>query len=96
MKKLIAMILAAAMLLSLTACGSTAADAAADNPEAETASADASAETPPEKISCKTLDKLPQIPYNTRADGVWRSLVSRLVRDQEASGSNPDTPTKSG
>ena len=25
--------------------------------------------------------------------GVWRSLVSRLVRDQEASGSNPDTPT---
>ena len=49
MKKLIAMILAAAMLLSLTACGSTAADAAADNPEAETASADASAETPPEK-----------------------------------------------
>ena len=36
MKKLIAMILAAAMLLSLTACGSTAADAAADDPEAET------------------------------------------------------------
>ena len=26
--------------------------------------------------------------------GVWRSLVSRLVRVQEASGSNPDTPTK--
>ena len=25
--------------------------------------------------------------------GVWRSLVSRLVRVQEASGSNPDTPT---
>ena len=49
MKKLIAMILAAAMLLSLTACGSAAADAAADDPEAETASADASAETPPEK-----------------------------------------------
>lgn len=48
MKKLIAMILAAAMLLLLTACGSTAADAAADNPEAETASADASAETPPD------------------------------------------------
>ena len=49
MKKLIAMILAAAMLLSLTACGSIAADAAADDPEAETASADASAETPSEK-----------------------------------------------
>ena len=44
MKKLIAMILAAAMLLSLTACGSPPADAAADDPEAETASADASAE----------------------------------------------------
>ena len=26
--------------------------------------------------------------------GVWRSLVSRLVRVQEASGSNPDTPTR--
>ena len=49
MKKLISILLAAAMLLSLTACGSTAADAAADDPEAETASADASAETPPEK-----------------------------------------------
>ena len=24
---------------------------------------------------------------------MWRSLVSRLVRVQEASGSNPDTPT---
>ena len=32
--------------------------------------------------------------YNIYAFGVWRSLVSRLVRDQEASGSNPDTPTK--
>ena len=41
----------------------------------------------------EALDKLPQIPYNTRADGVWRSLVSRLVRDQEAMGSNPVTPT---
>ena len=26
--------------------------------------------------------------------GVWRSLVSRLVRVQEAVGSNPATPTK--
>ena len=31
--------------------------------------------------------------YNILAIGVWRSLVSRLVRVQEASGSNPDTPT---
>ena len=27
------------------------------------------------------------------AFGVWRSLVSRLVRDQEAAGSSPATPT---
>ena len=33
------------------------------------------------------------IQYNILANGVWRSLVSRLVRVQEASGSNPDTPT---
>ncbi len=26
--------------------------------------------------------------------GVWRSLVSRLVRDQEAGGSSPLTPTR--
>ena len=26
--------------------------------------------------------------------GVWLSLVERLVRDQEAEGSNPFTPTK--
>ncbi len=40
------------------------------------------------------LDKRVDFHYNTMADGVWRSLVSRLVRVQEASGSNPDTPTK--
>ena len=40
------------------------------------------------------LDKGRIIPYNDLAIGVWRSLVSRLVRVQEASGSNPDTPTK--
>ena len=28
--------------------------------------------------------------------GVWHSLVVRLVRDQEAVGSNPVTPTKIG
>ena len=39
------------------------------------------------------LDILTIIEYNTGAIGVWRSLVSRLVRVQEASGSNPDTPT---
>jgi hypothetical protein len=25
--------------------------------------------------------------------GVWRSLVARFVRDEEAAGSNPVTPT---
>jgi hypothetical protein len=27
------------------------------------------------------------------ATGVWRSLVARFVRDEEAAGSNPVTPT---
>ena len=39
------------------------------------------------------LDKGRIIPYNDLAIGVWRSLVSRLVRVQEAPGSNPGTPT---
>ena len=26
--------------------------------------------------------------------GVWRSLVARFVRDEEAVGSNPATPTR--
>ena len=41
-----------------------------------------------------TLDNQVHFGYNIPAIGVWRSLVSRLVRVQEASGSNPDTPTK--
>ena len=28
-------------------------------------------------------------------NGVWRSLVARFVRDEEAVGSNPATPTGS-
>ena len=40
------------------------------------------------------LDKHPESRYNGLANGVWRSLVSRLVRVQEARGSNPLTPTK--
>ena len=32
-------------------------------------------------------------PDNMRADGVWRSLVARLLWEQEAGGSNPLTPT---
>ena len=39
------------------------------------------------------LDNITFIHYNVIVIGVWRSLVSRLVRVQEASGSNPDTPT---
>ena len=41
-----------------------------------------------------SLDNGRKFHYNVQANGVWRSLVSRLVRVQEASGSNPDTPTK--
>ena len=48
MKKLIALFLAAVMLLSLAACGSTAANTASDDTDTETASTDTSAETPPE------------------------------------------------
>ena len=50
----------------------------------------------PEKYpnSSFSLDKLRSNAYNMFAFGVWRSLVSRLVRDQEATGSNPVTPTK--
>ena len=40
------------------------------------------------------LDRCLESRYNKLANGVWRSLVSRLVRVQETSGSNPDTPTK--
>ena len=39
------------------------------------------------------LDRIEFLPYNRQAIGVWRSLVSRLVRVQEAAGSNPATPT---
>ena len=39
------------------------------------------------------IDILENYRYNILDFGVWRSLVSRLVRVQEASGSNPDTPT---
>ncbi len=40
------------------------------------------------------IDFFIELIYNTMCcDGVWRSLVSRLVRDQEAVGSSPATPT---
>ena len=45
-------------------------------------------------IGILLLDNVWKPRYNILAIGVWRSLVSRLVRVQEASGSNPDTPTK--
>ena len=46
-------------------------------------------------FSLSGLDKPPAHPYNDMClFGVWRSLVSRLVRVQEAPGSNPGTPTK--
>lgn len=48
MKKLIALFLAAVMLLSLAACGSTAANTASDDTDTETTSTDTSAETPSE------------------------------------------------
>ena len=41
-----------------------------------------------------TLDKTVFSQYNILAIGAWRSLVSRLVRVQEAAGSSPAAPTK--
>ena len=40
-----------------------------------------------------TLDRNGVCTYNIMAIGAWRSLVSRLVRVQEAPGSNPGAPT---
>ena len=48
MKKFLSISLAGAMLLTLTACGSAAAEAASDDTQTETTSTDTSAETPPE------------------------------------------------
>ena len=47
------------------------------------------------KFFQKLLDILSADSYNREVpySGVWLSLVERLVRDQEAGGSNPLTPT---
>lgn len=66
MKKLIALFLAAVMLLSLAACGSTAANTASDDTDTETASTDTSAETPPELPDGETP---PENPDGTPPDG---------------------------
>ena len=41
----------------------------------------------------KTVYKSAQMLYNILCCGVWLSLVERFVRDEEAVGSNPVTPT---
>ena len=46
-----------------------------------------------ESKAAETLDNSQIIHYNIQAIGVWRSLVSRMVRVHEAAGSNPATPT---
>jgi hypothetical protein len=40
------------------------------------------------------LSKSRAAPVRFRAGGVWRSLAARFVRDEEAAGSNPATPTQ--
>ena len=47
-----------------------------------------------ESKAAETLDNGQNFHYNIQAIGVWRSLVSRMVRVHEAAGSNPATPTK--
>ena len=50
------------------------------------------------KFAVKYIDKIGLVWYNIQSTeicyGVWLSSVERLVRDQEAAGSNPVTPTK--
>ena len=41
-----------------------------------------------------TIRRICGIILKHEKNGVWLSLVERLVRDQEAAGSNPVTPTK--
>jgi hypothetical protein len=36
----------------------------------------------------------PDVGYYCPGAGVWRSLAARFVRDEEAVGSNPATPTR--
>ena len=36
----------------------------------------------------------PQALYNEHSVGAWRSLVARIVRDDEVGGSNPLAPTR--
>ena len=40
-----------------------------------------------------TLEISRPMRYNNHCVGMWLSLVERLVRDQEAAGSNPVIPT---
>jgi hypothetical protein len=42
------------------------------------------------RLGARRVRPLPWLGGN----GVWRSLVARFVRDEEAVGSNPATPTK--
>lgn len=74
MKKLIAMILAAAMLLSLAACTSTA---AADDTESVPASSDTSTETLPEKPDGTPSDGANGQPGTPRT--ATRPTVRRMV-----------------
>ena len=46
------------------------------------------------KKAKKILDKLKKMGYNKNAFGVMAQLVERLVRNEEASGSNPLSSTK--
>ena len=45
-------------------------------------------------IFVKSVDKRMDSAYNISCDyGMWHSLVARIVRDDEAAGSNPVIPT---
>lgn len=83
MKKRIAIFLAAAMLLSLTACGSTAADAASGNAEAETTSTDSA-----NNVSPQTPPELP--------DGEAPAMAGGKTPPEKPDGTPPDSNPPAG
>ena len=51
------------------------------------------ADRPAPRGSTAVCDRRRSASIGRRTIGVWRSLVARFVRDEEAVGSNPATPT---
>ena len=48
---------------------------------------------PPSELLAKAIKRGERLRSHLQSHGLWLSLVERLVRDQEAVGSNPTSPT---